>query len=108
MDVIYGRSFTWGYNHLSVNGQTSAEESTQRLAYFMVGSGYRLPKWYEVYRWFENRPAPDLRAAIEIELELEGVQQYRFEMSATNNIICKGLLCLYAVGMGFAIAAWGI
>jgi hypothetical protein len=29
------------------------------------------------------------------------MHQYRFEMSATNNIICKGLLCLYAVGMGF-------
>jgi len=36
------------------------------------------------------------------------MHHYRFEMSATNNIICKGLLCLYAVGMGFAIAAWGI
>ncbi len=70
--VTYGRSFTGGYTTLSVNGQESEDESTHRLAYFMVGSGYTLPKWHELSRWFENRPAPDLRAAIEVQLSLIG------------------------------------
>lgn len=36
------------------------------------------------------------------------MHQYRFEMSATNNIICIGLMCVYAFGFGFYFAAWGI
>lgn len=36
------------------------------------------------------------------------MEEFTFEMNKTRNFICKFLLCAYAFGMCFAIAAWGI
>lgn len=70
--IVYSRSYSWNGTTIQVDGHMSAEEATQHLAYQMLLSGYKIPKWYEISRWFENRPAPDLRAAIKNQLSLIG------------------------------------
>ena len=36
------------------------------------------------------------------------MENYRFERRRAYNMACIGLLAVYAFGMCFAIAAWGI
>lgn len=36
------------------------------------------------------------------------MEEFRFEVNQTRNMICKALLCLYAFGVPFVIAGWGI
>lgn len=36
------------------------------------------------------------------------MENYRFERRRAYNLVCIGLLCVYAFGMGFLIMAWGI
>lgn len=53
---------------LTVEGCETIQDANKSLAYFLVGSGYRYPKWYEWWRWLEKRPTIDLAIRIDDEL----------------------------------------
>lgn len=36
------------------------------------------------------------------------MEEFRFEVNQTHNVICKALLCLYAFLMPIAVLVWGI
>lgn len=60
--TVYHFGATW---HDSPNSKTSvilgpffnAEAGEDALAMHLLSSGYRLPKWWEYWRWGENRPS---------------------------------------------------
>lgn len=69
----YDRSLTYSLHpgettKLTVHGCESMSDANKCLAYLLVASGYRYPKWKEWWRWLEKRPTRDLAIRIDDEL----------------------------------------
>ncbi len=60
MSNSYGCSFSWhrngGVETYSVSGCASRREAESAILRYLEEAGYRPPRWWEYWRWDEQKP----------------------------------------------------